>query len=230
MNNLNNLSEQLLLAVKNEEAHDSVLTTLAAYDATEIEKQLHNDRCKNAFWINIYNSFFQILRKHRHLGPPKIYTAKEMIIAGHRISLDDIEHGVLRRYRYKYSLGYFSNPFASALIKKWAVSKIDFRIHFALNCGAKSCPPIAFYNVDQLEEQLKLSTKSFLEDETQINEQQKKAHVSKLFLWFLNDFGGKKGIREIISSYLDQDLSNYKLVYKPYSWDEHLDNYAQNRF
>ena len=89
---------------------------------------------------------------------------------------------------------------------------------------------IAFYNVDQLEEQLKLSTKSFLEDETQINAQQKKAHVSKLFLWFLNDFGGKKGIREIISSYLDQDLSNYKLVYKPYSWDEHLDNYAQNRF
>lgn len=230
MMNLNKISEQLLLAVKNESAYEPFLIKLAEYKKADIEDQLHNDQIKNAFWINIYNAFFQILRKYRHLNQPKIYTAKEMVIAGYKLSLDDIEHGILRRYRYKYSLGYFPNLFASTMIKKWAVSKIDYRIHFALNCGAKSCPPIAFYSVDQLEEQLEFSARSFLEGETQIDEQEKKIHTSRLFLWFLNDFGGKKGSRIIISKYLDQDLDGYKLIYNDYSWEESLNNYDEHRF
>jgi len=230
MNDLNKISEQLLLTVKKEEPYEGFLITLADFDADILEKQLHNDRFKNAFWINIYNSFFQILRKYKNLNQPKIYTAKEMIIAGHKLSLDDIEHGILRRFRYKYSLGYFRKPFASTLIKRWAVSKIDFRIHFALNCGAKSCPPIASYTVDKLEEQLELASKSFLNEDTLINEQGKEMLISRLFLWFLNDFGGKKGSRIIIGKYLDQDPTGYKLIYNDYSWEEHLNNYDEKRF
>ena len=81
-------------------------------------------------------------------------------------SLDDVEHGILRRYRYKYSLGFITDLFPSKIIKKLAVSKIDYRIHFALNCGAKSCPPIAFYTSLNIEEELNLATQSFLESET----------------------------------------------------------------
>jgi len=230
MKNLNKLSEQLLLAVKKEAPHENLLDALAQFPISEVENQLINDSYKNAFWINIYNSFFQILRKHKYLEQPKIYTTKQIIIAKYHMSLDDIEHGILRRFRYKYSLGYLPNLFVASQIKKWAVTTMDFRIHFALNCGAKSCPPIAFYSVDKLEEQLELAAISFIREETIIDKQLKKAHVSRLFLWFLNDFKGAKGTREILRRYLSQDFSKYKLVYNDYSWEEYLNNYAENRF
>ena len=230
MSDLNKLSEHLLLAVKMEEPYEDFLLALADYSRADIEKQLIDDRHKNAFWINIYNSFFQILRKYKDLRQPKIYTAKQMNIAGQQISLDGIEHGILRRFRYKYSLGYLTNPFMTSQIKKWAVARVDFRIHFALNCGARSCPPIAFYSVEKLDEQLELATISFLTEETQVDEQNKKIHISRLFLWFLKDFGGTKGGMKIVSNYLEKDLTGYKSIYQPYSWDDHLDNYAENRF
>ncbi len=230
MKNLNKLSEQLLLAVKKEAPHENLLDALAQFPISEVENQLINDSYKNAFWINVYNSFFQILRKYKHLEQPKIYTAKQIIIAEYHMSLDAIEHGILRRFRYKYSLGYLPNLFVASHIKKLAVTTMDFRIHFALNCGAKSCPPIAFYSVDKLEEQLELAAISFIREETIIDKQLKKAHVSRLFLWFLNDFKGAKGTREILRRYLSQDFSKYKLVYNDYSWEEYLNNYAENRF
>lgn len=230
MSNLNTLSEQLLLTVKKGDNYASLLDTLAHISTVEFINQLTDDKHKIAFWINIYNAFFQILRKDKHLKQPKIYTAKEMRMAGQKLSLDDIEHGILRRFRYKYSLGYLPNPFASALIKSWAVRSIDFRIHFALNCGAKSCPPIAFYSVDQLEEQLDLAGTSFIEVDSKINHEKKVMHISRLFLWFLKDFGGTNGARQIIGKYLQQDVTGYKIVYNHYSWEEHLDNYDEKRF
>ena len=230
MNNLNILSEQLLLAVKMEKDYAGFLEELAGFKLSDIEKKLPDDSCKIAFWINIYNAFFQILRKDMDLRQPKIYTTKQMNMAGQKISLDDIEHGILRRFRYKYSLGYLPDPFVSTLIKKWAVTNIDFRIHFALNCGAKSCPPIAFYTVDKLEEQLELAGALFLNEDTRIDAQRKEAHISRLFLWFLKDFGGRKGARKIVSKYLNQDLGGYKIIYNQYSWEEQLNNYDENRF
>ena len=85
-------------------------------------------------------------------------------------------------------------------------------------------------NLNKLEEQLELASLSFIRGETQIDKQKKKIHISRLFLWFLNDFNGPKGIRKIVGKYLDQDLSRYKLVYNDYSWEENLNNYAENRF
>ncbi len=101
---------------------------------------------------------------------------------------------------------------------------------FALNCGAKSCPPIAFYSVEGLEDQLELATLSFLEGDTEIKESKKEVHITALMKWFLKDFGGRKGIRKILKKYLEKDFTSYKLVFKPYSWDEELDNYDENNF
>lgn len=230
MTKLNTLSEQLLLAVKKEENYDSILQELAAYNIQDVEVELFDDQRKNAFWINIYNAGFQILRKYKGLVQPGIYTKKQLSIAGHFLSLDDIEHGILRRYRYKYSLGYFPNPFIDSQVKKWAVSHVDFRIHFALNCGAVSCPPIAFYSVNHLEEQLEHASFAFLEHETYVDNQNKSLHVSRLFLWFLKDFEGFKGIRKILKKYLDQEFSNYSVKFNKYSWEDSLDNYDESRF
>ncbi len=230
MTKLNTLSEQLLLAVKKEDPYNAIVQQLAAVSPQKLQEELFDDQRKNAFWINIYNASFQILRKYQGLGQPKIYTEKQLTIAGHPISLDDVEHGILRRYRYKYSLGFFANPFVSGQVKKWAVNHIDFRIHFALNCGAVSCPPIAFYSVNELEEQLEVASHAFIKGETQIDDKKRILHVSRLFLWFFNDFNRRNGIRKLLANYLDQDFSDYTLKFNPYSWEEFLDNYAEERF
>lgn len=228
--NSNKLSEALLLAVKMEHPIQDLAKKLAGLYLSELSGQLKNDQYKKAFWINIYNAFFQILRKVDQVDKSNIYTGKFIEIAGHQFSLDDIEHGILRRYRYKFSLGYFPNPFADSLIKKLAVDLMDYRIHFALNCGAESCPPIAFYSSNKIEAQLENATLSFLESETQIDEIKKEIHISKLFKWYHGDFGGNRGIRKILGQKLNLDTKGFKLKYNNYSWAEQLGNYSEASF
>lgn len=223
-------SGELLLLVKNRAPVSGILDEIANISMKDLQQQLMNDTLKQVFWINIYNSFYQILSKTHKLTSPKIYTSKQIQIAGYNFSLDHIEHGILRKFRYKYSLGYFPNIFTSSIIKKLAVDKIDFRIHFALNCGAISCPPIRFYSEEDLNHQLDLATSSFLESETKINHEKREVQITRLFLWFHNDFGGKKGIRKILKDYLQKDLKGYKLRFDHYSWDIHLDNYSEGSF
>ena len=221
---INLLSEKLLLAVKMQEPTGDLLAQLTAWP--KLEESLTTDLEKKAFWINCYNAFFQILRKEKNIEKPAIYRDQFFSVAGQKISLDEIEHGILRRYRYKFSLGYLPNLLAPRWIKNLAVDQMDYRIHFALNCGAKSCPPIAFYSPDRLEAQLDIATLSFLEGETTLFPEKKEIHTSRLFQWFIGDFGGKRGVRNILQEKLKTKLSGFKLVYTEYSWAEELDNFS----
>ncbi len=227
---VNQISEQLLLAVKMNEPYIELLEELKKLPIAQLKSQLNTDTNRKAFWINVYNAHFQIFRKDLGIEKSEIYKARQIKIAGEEFSLDDVEHGILRKYRYKFSLGYLPNPFFRKIIKDLSVNEIDFRIHFALNCGAASCPPIAFYSSEKLETQLEIATLSFLEGETDIKEAEKEIHVTQLFKWFLGDFGGKGGIRSILEQYLKIKTNGYRLVYKPYSWEEELDNYAEGAF
>jgi len=219
------LSQNLLFAVKTEAITQHFVDGLATLDVAKMKKSLSTDTDKKAFWINLYNAFFQILRKEHQLKAPAIYREKQIVVAGQSFSLDDIEHGILRRYRWKFSLGYLPNTFTPKYIKQLAVDKIDGRIHFALNCGAKSCPPIAFYTPEELNDELDLAAGSFLEGETTINAAKKEVHTTRLLLWFRADFGGKKGIRQLLEKHLAIALKNFSIQYNDYSWEEQLDNY-----
>ena len=223
---LNGLSEALLLSVKQEQPVDELVAQLEAAPLEKLEAELDSDESKIAFWVNCYNAYFQILRKVEGLEKPQIYRLKKINIAGQQFSLDGIEHGILRRYRLKYSAGYLPNPFAPKMIKQLAVSKVDWRIHFALNCGAKSCPPIAFYKVDQLKLQLDMATLAYLTTETEVDDEKKEIQVTQLFRWFSGDFGGKSGVRELLEDRLKIETAGYQLVYKPWSWDEQLGHYT----
>ena len=227
-NQLNKLSEQLLLSVKMEEDSASIQFELASLVSDSLKKHLFDDEKKKAFWINIYNAYFLILRKDREVKKSDIYKKQLIEIAGRFFSLDNVEHGILRKYRYKYSLGFFVNVMTSKFVKELAVDSLDHRIHFALNCGAKSCPPIAFYNPEKVNEQLDLSTQSFLEAESDFNDQKMIVSTTKLFLAYYWDFGGKKGIRKIFLSQLNKDISDYKIRYKKYSWEERLNNFVSD--
>ncbi|MCR9289644.1 DUF547 domain-containing protein [Saprospiraceae bacterium] len=225
--NVNQLSEQLLLQIKMGEPWTDFESKLANLTLETLKKELPADNHKKAFWINIYNAFFLILRKEKKLDKPEIYRKKAIQIGGNSFSLDDIEHGILRKYRWKFSIGYLPNIFTSSLIKDLAVSKIDYRIHFALNCGAKSCPPIAFYAPEKIENQLEMATLSFLESETDVLNNQKEIHITRLFLWFLGDFGGRKGVRKILKERLNIETKGMKLIFKAYDWEEDLNNYRE---
>lgn len=226
MSSFNIMSEEILLAVKLNKPTDDLVEKLSNIPQDTSTEQLVNDDLKKAFWINVYNAYFLILRKNHDLQKPAIYRNKVISVAGRSLSLDQIEHGILRRFRHKHSLGYLLNPFTPLWLKKLAVDSLDYRIHFALNCGAKSCPPIAFYTPDKLEDQLNMATQSFLEGDTQIDKEKKEVHITSLFKWYHKDFGGGAGIRNILKEHLNQDFTAYSLVYQAYDWSEELDSFA----
>jgi len=223
---LNQLSEDLLLKVKMEQNTSAIQSEIANINPEAVTNYLTNDHKKKAFWINIYNAYYQILRIEKNITKPNIYKKKLIVIANQLLSLDDVEHGLLRRYRYKYSLGFFRSLFVPSFIKNNAVAVLDYRIHFALNCGAKSCPPIAFYSVKNINEQLNLATQSFLEGESDFNDSEKIVATTSLFKWFYADFGSTKGIKKIFKNQLNKDISDYAIHYKEYSWEDHLSNFS----
>jgi len=221
------LSAQLLLHVKTKQEVQTIEKDLFNIPMNELKQGLPNDDAKKTFWTNIYNAYYQLLYTREQKRNPEIFTEKLIPIAHTRFCLDDIEHGILRKYRWKYSLGYLENIFESSLIKDLAVDTIDYRIHFALNCGAKSCPPIAFYQYEKINEQLDKATRSFLLAETEIDEAKKKIRTSKILSWFRGDFGGKEGIKYILSSVFKQDLNDYTLDFKDYDWTEAMANFEE---
>ena len=219
------LSGKLLLSVKSETPTEKIETELAEIKKENLVIGLSNDNARKTFWINIYNAYFQILAVREKKKVPEIFTEKLIKIGETLFSLDDIEHGILRKYRSKFSLGYLPQLFVSKTIKDLCVQEIDYRIHFTLNCGATSCPPIAFYEYDKLEKQLETATSSFLKNDVEIDKTSKSLKISRILFWFKADFGGEAGIKAIVSKYLKSDFSDYSISYKKYDWNQKLKNY-----
>ena len=223
--NLLELSSTLLYQIKVDQPTQAVEASLASYTLSDLQGGLPDDDSRKVFWINLYNAFYQLFAQRYPKSKKGIFTRRDIRFTDVRFSLDDIEHGILRKYRWKYSLGYWPQFLPTRSIKTLAISTLDYRIHFALNCGAVSCPPIAFYGLDQLNKQLDLATESFLQQDTIIDMERKQVHVSRLMKWFMADFGGIKGCKTILSHYLQADFSNYSIRYKPYNWQQALKNF-----
>lgn len=222
----NLLAEKILLTVKKEQDTSELQLVMAALSLEKLTTELSDDNRKKAFWINVYNAYYQILRTEKEMDKPAIYRQRSFTITGALFSLDDVEHGILRKLRYKALPVYLAPPNNTTLIEGLAAEALDYRIHFALNCGAKSCPPIAFYRVDNLDDQLNLATQSFLEGETDYDHEQKIIHTTALFEWFAEDFGGEGGIRQIYLNQMGKDLTGYTIKYKEYSWADALGNFV----
>jgi hypothetical protein len=101
---------------------------------------------------------------------------------------------------------------------------MDPRIHFALVCAARSCPPISYYDADQLEQQLERAAGSFINGGG-VRFTENAIWISKIFKWYQADFGGLDGVKEIIGKYSkDENVrhalrsANLKLRYSPYDW------------
>jgi hypothetical protein len=215
-------SQVLLLAAKTGEPVDSLVQQLANLPFDELTMQLSTDAKAKAFWLNVYNAYTQVLLQKNpeaYKNRNRFFKSKQIVIAGKKLSLDFIEHHIIRRSEWKLGLGYIKILFPSSLEKQVRLAKKDYRIHFALNCGAKSCPPIAFYDDEKLEEQLNLAEKAFVRNDAVYDESKNTVEVSKIFSWFRGDFGGKKGIRQLLVKHqVIPAGKKVKLKFKVYDW------------
>ena len=234
LNSYTEVSIQLLNHVRTGKPTLELQKLLAEVSKEDLNADLDTEEEKKAFWLNVYNAYVQILL----LDNPDLFddraswfgynffSSPQVTIAGHELSFDDIEHGIIRHSKIKLSMGYLDKWFPDEFEKTFRWKEVDPRIHFALNCGAKSCPYIAIYEADRVEEQLDITSKQYLERTTDFLEEENKVFVNRLMSWFKADFGGKKGSIQMLKKYgIIPESANPKISYIKYDWTLELDNY-----
>lgn len=223
-----NLSITFLEKLQKGAATDDVVAQYASLTLDQIRAEIDTENEKKAFWVNTYNAYVQhILTKDSTLFEDrgKFFSSKQITIAGLPMSLDDIEHGIIRANRWKLSWGYFAKPFPPKFIKKLKTKKPDGRVHLALNCGAKSCPAIAIYHSEEIDKEFDLVAAQYLTNTTKVDG--KNITVTPLMSWFRGDFGNKRGIKKnyLLKYKIVDDISDVNINYGDYDWTLSLGNY-----
>jgi hypothetical protein len=225
------LSSDLIQAIIKGEETEVFQQKLANVPKDVLANQLSTDKVKKVFWINVYNAYIQlILSENPSLYEDRgaFFKMKQIDIAGKSLSFDDIEHGIIRSSTMKLSLGLLKNPFVGKYERTFRTKNTDPRIHFALNCGAKSCPLVAAYQVENFNSKIDAVALNFLSETTTYDSTLNKVTTTSLFSWFRGDFGGKKGIRKFLKDYdLIPEDRKPELVFAPYNWELSLGNYYE---
>ncbi len=181
------------------EAHPQLKAYVRRLEAVDVAKLGRAEQF--AFWSNLYNArTIDVVLDHYPVksirdinlggglfaaitgGPWK---AKVVTVAGQALSLDDIEHTILR--------GIFK----------------DYRVHFAVNCASVGCPNLAQDALTgaRLEELLNAGAKAFVNSPRGVKFVGGKVHVSKIFVWFQSDFGGSDAsVLDHIRRYANPEL------------------------
>ncbi len=215
------LSEEILSLAKSGKDTVTLRRQLFYIRQAKLEKSLNTDDLKKTFWINIYNAFYLINLKETKQGK-EIFNLKRIKIARAIFSLNDIEHGILRKYKFRIGFGYITNPFYSDFIKTLAVNKVDYRIHFALRSINLENKTIDYFDCEEIEKQLTIVTKDFIRLETEFDNESKTIRASDFLLSYLRDFGGKKSLKKLLETVFERDLNEYKLRFKTYKRTEKL--------
>ncbi|MEF8801285.1 MAG: DUF547 domain-containing protein [Halolamina sp.] len=213
------LASTFLAAVKRGTGTAGLRSTLAGLP--EAAMAALDVSAAKAFWLNTYNAYAQYHLERK----PELYDSrrrffggKRLRIAGKQLSLDDVEHGILRASASKYGLGYLPRPFPSAFERSHRLPTVDPRIHFALNCGAESCPPILAYSAESVDEELEWATEGFLESNAS-RDDEGVVWLSRLFLYYRGDFGGRSGIYDFLERYAVVHPGERPTVrYQEYDW------------
>lgn len=155
-----------------------------------------------AYWINAYNAFTLKLivdnyptKSILNFDGGKTWDVRRIRIGDKKYSLNNIENDILRPI--------FKDP----------------RIHFAINCAAKSCPPIwnHAYTAENLEATLEIRTRSFVNNVRYNTISAKGAQVSKIFDWYGVDFGN---LRTFLDEYAETPLNSGTAIrFNEYNWD-----------
>jgi hypothetical protein len=196
-------------AMKASPEYDSYQKTASQLQAFD-PSSLYSSSQKKAFWINLYNAI--VVHAIVELGLtssvreiPDFFANIAYQAGEFTLTADEIEHGILRANRRPpYSPFHLFTRNDPRL--GFSLESIDPRIHFALVCGSRSCPPIQFYDADRLDEQLDMAARNFINSsEVLILPEKNKIFLSQIFNWYKKDFGGKEKIFYYLLKYLNSD-------------------------
>ncbi len=151
-----------------------------------------------ALLINAYNALtIRVILEHPAVSSIRqidgVWTRLTHPVGGHDLTLDQIEHNLLRPF--------FRDP----------------RVHFVLNCASRSCaplPPYAFTG-DELEQQLEERTEAFLSDPAHVRVQDGTLLLSRYFDWYGEDFVSAEWepraptIPEFVAPYARDDVAAF---------------------
>lgn len=136
------------------------------YNAKTVDVVLDAYPVKSIREISIKGGLLNFLKKSVGKGGP--WKAKIMQVEGEKLSLDDIEHGILRPI--------FKDP----------------RVHYAINCAAVGCPNLqmAAFTGAKLEEMLDAGAKAYINSPRGFEIKNGRIAASSIYKWFVSDFGG----------------------------------------
>jgi len=171
-----------------------------------------NRQEQKAYWINLYNALtVKTILDHYPVksirdidispgwfsnGP---WDAKLLTIEGEQLSLNDIEHRILRPI--------------------WQ----DNRVHYAVNCASLGCPNLQTqpFTAKNLEDLLEKSAGDYINHPRGMMVGGDKAILSSIYDWFQVDFGGsEEGARQHLLKYAEPDRAVYLKTGKvPFSYE-----------
>lgn len=184
-----------------------------------------SDDVKKACFFNLYNLLIfhaKLVLSHPDdlLKRSKFFDTAAYTIAGKLISSGELEHLILRCR---------ISPDDSRA--SWRLHAKDPRMHFILNCGAQSCPPLRIVYPDNLEQQLNDATCAFIDHQVKVDVQKRQVVVSRLWKWFRKDFTpgshddaqlltwiaahASKNVRADLDKLMERD---YNLKFDVYNW------------
>jgi hypothetical protein len=200
------LSQKLLhAALERSAAAEELERGLVEIDPAAIA----GDEARIALWLNLYNALLLRELERRPLSGSLLRHRGIFASASYRVgerdySLDVIEHGLLRRNaRPPYRLRLVMRPGDSRLAA--SPRHLDPRVHFALNCGATSCPPIRAYRAEGLDTELEAASVSYIRAETVIDRERGRVWLPYLMRLYRSDFGGAGRARDFAAARLDPD-------------------------
>jgi hypothetical protein len=158
-----------------------------------------------AYWINAYNAFtiWLILERNENetimnIEGGKAWDLKFIQLGGSTYSLNNIENDILRKD--------FKEP----------------RIHFAVNCAAKSCPKLnnKAFTAANLNQEMNRLAKEFVNNSSKNQLSPNAAKVSKIFEWYKGDFTMNGSLIDYLNKYaLTNISSNAPVTYMEYDWN-----------
>ncbi len=158
-----------------------------------------------AFYLNAYNTWIL----HEALGKYPTNSVKDLLftfftsqrikVAGEKMSFNHLEKDIIRRK--------FNDP----------------RVHFALNCASRSCPPLnrEAFQGDKLDSQLERLSVAFVNSPQGVDymPEKKTAALSAIFNWYRDDFKAVGGVIAFINQRRKVPLPNdVQITYQNYDW------------
>ncbi|MGI9405796.1 MAG: DUF547 domain-containing protein [Hyphomicrobiaceae bacterium] len=176
------------------DALKAYLGTLTGSDVTSLTRDE-----QFAYWTNLYNAkTIDVVLDHYPVATirdidisPGLFSngpwgKKVVTVNGTKLSLDDIEHKILRPH--------FGDP----------------RVHYAVNCASVGCPnlAVAAFQGEGLDEQLDAAARAYINSPRGFAVSGKRITASKIYKWFQEDFGGNEaGVLKHAMKYAEPGLA-----------------------